>query len=723
MKLRPLHLIAWIVLLTLDFGAGWWSRRSPAAMPLAAASVATPNESPAVAEKLAGPQMNQHLAQQLFKSAEPSKDLRSLLEVLRTGSRLKAQGVIAQEVSLLGLDPLKKWLKEMEGQPNGDATVELLRRSLLERWAELDFPGLMAMATKPADMYSNGRPSSYVAMDLAFTELAKKNPQAAWDQAKTLGWRGDTARNAILNELAEHNPTEGLRLLQTSKSPNDSYAANSFYEKWAVNDPQGAAASVDQITNTQMRGYAIQGLTATWAHKDKEGAFAWASALPKAGEKQSALAGIISASAQDNPQGALADLDRFTLGQSRSNTLSRILNTWGGADFAGALSFATTQTKFSDQRAAIQGLVQSINGDEAKTQQLMSLAKTLPAAMARSIYQGGIWQMAYTNPEKLKDWVGQIEQPSIRESALKQAAESLTQWSGSSNGELAASLFDQLQGSSQDKNTASRTASSWANDEPQKALAWATKLTNQETQKDSIGSAVRTWANSDPKAAAAYTAQMPAGEAREAAIKSLAQTWMENEPKAAQAWANGLTGTEKSVVLGAMVGKAQNQDPEAAPKAYETFVSSLSAEDAAKKDNQAVARNLASTLAQDDPKKGLAWLATLPNNGARDEAIGGIAQSWVAFDPAAASEWITALPAGKGRDNAAETLASTIARDDPSSAFAWATSISDAATRRKSAESVLENWKKSGGKDAATAALNAANFTETERTELAKKLE
>ncbi len=128
-------------------------------------------------------------------------------------------------------------------------------------------------------------------------------------------------------------------------------------------------------------------------------------------------------------------------------------------------------------------------------------------------------------------------------------------------------------------------------------------------------------------------------------------------------------------------------------------------------------------MARDDPQKAISWMEALPGGGAREQAIGGIAESWINFDPAAASEWITNLPTGEGRDTAAAKLATTIARDDPNAAFVWATSINDPAERRKSAEAVIGTWKNNGGKAAARMALESAHFTDQERSELLKKLE
>jgi hypothetical protein len=401
--------------------------------------------------------------------------------------------------------------------------------------------------------------------------------------------------------------------------------------------------------------------------------------------------------------------------------MSRIVGAWANNDFDGAMGFATSQGKYADKAASLSGLVQAINGDETKAARLQELAQNLPAPLAREIYENGIQSFMYTQPEKIGDWVAQIKQPSIKESVMKQALENFRYYGADQ--EVFSKLFDQLQPTSQTPQQAQGIASGWADSDPDKALEWASKITNQENRKEGVAAAVGAWAGKDPQATAKYVTAMPAGEARDEALSRLAQSWVGMDAKAAQAWAAGLPGDEQSKVLRALVGKAQDEDPDTAPDAYLKFTSSLSADAASKKENQQVAHNVASTMAKDDPQKAITWMQNLPAGGAREQAVGGIAEAWIGFDPAAASDWINKLPTGEGRDMAASRLASTIARDTPSDAFIWATSINDPAERRKSAESVIEIWKNNGGKSAAQAALENANFTDQERTELLKKLE
>ena len=653
----------------------------------------------------------------LFQETKAVPDLTQLLTLLRGGSKLTAEGQISTEVAKLDKKQVASWLKQIDLLPFGDSVQESLRRSLIERWGEVDMAGLMLEAGKPGNF--GGKANQWIVMDTAFRALAAKNPEEAWEKAKRMGQSGYAAKQAILSELALTNPAAGLKLIAARKMGNDSWAMQSFFQTWAGQDPAAAAASLDQMKNTRDRRNALGAVASAWGQRDPAGALAWADGQASAGDRSSTLSAILTTQADSDPQGALSNQAARNLGRSQSGVMSGILNVWANRDFDAALSYATSQTKFSDKAASLSGVVQAINNDEGRASQLLNLAETLPFSMARNIYQSGIYALMNNQPEKVQDWIDRIKQPSIKETTIRNAMQS--GWDVS--GDVKAKLFDQLQATSQKPDEASEIASSWANEDPDKAMAWAEKIGNLETRKKAIEGVISAMAQQDPQAAAKQVTTMPAGETREAAIAALANAWVEQDAKGAQAWAAGLKGDEQSKVLKALVGSAQQEDPASAPQAYATYAASLSAEAAAKKENQTVASDLAKVMAQDDPQTAIKWMETLPGGGARDQAIGGIAETWINYDPGAASEWITKLPAGEGRDTAAGKLAATVARDDPSAAFVWANSIADPAARRKSAEAVLETWKNNGGKEAAGAALQGANFNEQDRAELLKKFE
>ena len=61
---------------------------------------------------------------------------------------------------------------------------------------------------------------------------------------------------------------------------------------------------------------------------------------------------------------------------------------------------------------------------------------------------------------------------------------------------------------------------------------------------------------------------------------------------------------------------------------------------------------LALTLAQDQPDEAVAWIASLKEGDAKNDATSNLAANWAIADLAAASAWVEKLPPGKARDEA-----------------------------------------------------------------------
>jgi len=76
-------------------------------------------------------------------------------------------------------------------------------------------------------------------------------------------------------------------------------------------------------------------------------------------------------------------------------------------------------------------------------------------------------------------------------------------------------------------------ASSWAQTDPQAAMAWANTLTGGNDKRNAVSSILSTWAQSDVTSAMAYAKQLPEGSAKNQALSSISQQWAQQDPKAA----------------------------------------------------------------------------------------------------------------------------------------------------------------------------------------------
>lgn len=254
-------------------------------------------------------------------------------------------------------------------------------------------------------------------------------------------------------------------------------------------------------------------------------------------------------------------------------------------------------------------------------------------------------------------------------------------------------------------------------------ITWANQLGNEALKKAALSQAINTWAQSDPVLAAQEIGKISNADTRAEVTRSVAGSLSNRSLAEAEQWASTLTGSDRSAAMGAIVGQAANQAPDRVQALYSEFAGGLSPEEASRSENQGIAKSVATQLAQTDAAKAASWAQTLPEGGARDEAVSGVVATWASYDAVGASQWLQQLPEGKGRDLATGNLVNTIARDDPESAWAWANSISDAARRRDAAAAALGGWKANGNREAALAALDSGGFSEADYKELARKLD
>lgn len=624
---------------------------------------------------------------------------------------LKARAQLINHAASLSVDGVRAALKATKGSNSPNDWV--FTNALMERWAELDVEGMLA----EAEVSTDDRMRWY-GVGTAFRHLAEKGADAAWERAEVLGtWMKRQALSGMLEHMKIDQPQRALDLIARSNSPND-WLTGSVMAHWATKDPVAAAAAALKLPIGEHRNGALSRLAYTWAQRDSEAALAWSQGLSNAAERHSAVGRVLRQLAQENPDKARKLLAAG--GEHRETLIRALTSSMALRDFDGALAFALEQSTFADKSAALSSVTSDLTPAEAE--RLMEVAKSLPANLAGRIYESGIWEMSYNDPERLKEWIKQIPQVSIRERVMKQAAESVA-WRSP---ELAVGFFEKLQPSAQTPDVASRIARSLANSNPEGAAKWAAGMENVAVRSEALSAVMQSWGNRDPEGAKEYIEKIDNAEVRRDAMRSLATGVASRDLKAAEKWALSLDGADRSAALASVVRNASVRDPERTPELYESFVSGLDGDDANRSEYHAIARSVANQMAQTEPGKAVDWLESLSEGAARDEAMGGIASAWAEYDPYATSEWLHGQPAGSGRDIAAQKLVGTIARDDPESAWAWATAIGEPARRREAAATVIEAWKANGLRDEAAAALgNSGNelFSASELDELAKKLD
>lgn len=694
------------------FGAGWLTARRTAPAPIpgnsgdsapAAAVTPAPPSTAGTQAAVKTPPLGGPLpaeAAKLLGSLDPAGGLKSQAAILQYASTLDVAAARAAARSFMG----KGW--------STDKNTGQLSAAVFTRWAELDPQGVIESARTSGDQFYR-----WNAMSAGFDAMATKDPATAWRTASTFGPMKGEAQRSVIMALSAKDPGTAFKFASEVKSREGSWAMSSVMSTWAEKDPMAAGEAARGLPLGQVRSQALEGLMERWAITDYDAATAWAATLPSTQEKVAATTSALQALSQMDPEKSLKLLESADVGTNRANIISQAISNLALRDFDLAMSQASGFTNFMDKTGALSALAR--NASEENRDKILKLAASLPANLARSIYQGGMWERMYSDPVGLTEAVEKIPLASVREQAMTQALRSLSYYQP----DEAIKLFGKLQSTSQQPETASQIASALAWTDPEKAVAWAGNLGTEALKKSALSSAISNWARSDPEKAGLEIAKIQNPDTRAEVTRSVALSLAGRSLGEAEKWAGSLSGADQSAALGKVVEQAAMQAPDRVESLYSRFVTSLSPADAAKSENQAVARTVATQIAQTDAGKAAAWSLALPEGGARDEAVSGVVSTWAGYDAVGASQWVQNLPEGKGRDLATGNLVNTIARDDPESAWAWATSIGDSARRRDAAAAALAGWKANGNRAAAQAALNAGGFSEADHQELARKLQ
>jgi hypothetical protein len=215
-------------------------------------------------------------------------------------------------------------------------------------------------------------------------------------------------------------------------------------------------------------------------------------------------------------------------------------------------------------------------------------------------------------------------------------------------------------------------ARAWAEDAPDRALAWAATLPRDAASSSALAVAniLEIWARQDAPAAKSALATLPEGEARAAAAERVAALFARASPAQALEWAATLPdGPTQERALSGAVSAWARQDPSAAAAwtlatapvpergvllaevvsnwavqdlpAAQRYVATLADTAAQTK----AATVLISYLVRQDPLAALAWAEGLAQTSVRNETTLAAYREWLANDPAAARAWAASRPA------------------------------------------------------------------------------
>ena len=254
-------------------------------------------------------------------------------------------------------------------------------------------------------------------------------------------------------------------------------------------------------------------------------------------------------------------------------------------------------------------------------------------------------------------------------------------------------------------------AFSWAQADPEAAMAWTRELGGFE-QRIGSGAVMDSWSRSDPQGAIAWAKEnfegednpyfigiisgmsetdmtgatdlmtsMPYGRSRgRAASILLERSWTQGED-AAMSWAENLPdGSLKNYAYGQIGEKIAREDLGRAVEWVEGMDES--------EIKTAVSEDVAERWARKSPQEAAQWVGNMPEGEARSESMEEVVSQWARKDPTATAEWLNQFPAGELMDEPIQRFVREVVRKDPETAMTWAEAIVDEERKERTVSEV-----------------------------------
>ena len=634
-------------------------------------------------------------------------------------SGLRRSTAISGAVNRMDLKKVRQLLAEDAGARMNyyaDFGEANLRRTLFQRWAELDAESLIAhgLTMKTAE---RGECLNY-----AFAAMAAQDYDAANARVQQLDAdTRDSVQFAMLNSLATSDPAHAFQTALGSDNIRQRSFLPMVLSKWVASDPEGANAAFAALPPGKERQECLSVMAYSLAARDPVAALAWAEQLDNALEKSGAMGDILQNLAYTDPLQALSLLEKEPSLQSDrygNGEISSIFQSLARLDFKRGMEEAM---KLKDPAKRVKALAAlASNGKQNHADELLALAATLPSAEAKALYLGDYWNSSQ-DPAATEAWLEKIPAGPLREQAKLRALNSLSYI----DPEAAAKQLATLQPTMlRYDNFVAEIANNWSQQDPAKAMEWANGLTSFDQRKEALSQVYATLTNADPAASAARLAEIADPKMRSEITSSVMGRWAALDPNAALAWSNSLPAEDRSAALRQIAGSQINGNPTMARQVFDQMIRQLSPEEWNQSETRETAGRMASELAETDPQAAAKFAESLPVGTAQEEAYANVVGAWSRYAPSEAEAWLDQMPVGGIRDQAASTFVGTLANSDPAKAYQWAMSITDPALRRDAAAQSLRAWKANGQIEQARSVLAQPDgFSEQDLNELRKAIE
>lgn len=235
----------------------------------------------------------------------------------------------------------------------------------------------------------------------------------------------------------------------------------------------------------------------------------------------------------------------------------------------------------------------------------------------------------------------------------------------------------------------SEALAGWAVKDQDAALAWAQSNHNGSNKSDNplLVGIVKGLMENDLEAANQLFLALPQGSARWQSSSLLAEKYAEKGPKLGIEWAESYPVDDprlRETILGQMGARLARQDLEATANWAKTMQDEPGA--------YRVLENLIHQWTSKDPQSAASWINNLSDPNKKIHAMKELTSRWAVIDPTATAEWLNSQTSSSMLDPSIATFVSRIQGLDPEGAVGWATSISNPSLKEKSLRKALNAW-------------------------------
>jgi hypothetical protein len=287
---------------------------------------------------------------------------------------------------------------------------------------------------------------------------------------------------------------------------------------------------------------------------------------------------------------------------------------------------------------------------------------------------------AASDPQDARVWTEQNLSGPLRERAL---TDLMIGWTRRSP-DLASNWVTQSGSGSQPLLSAVGTT--WAEQDPEAAAAWALRLPYANSRKTATVAVAVEWSRQDPESAADFFVEEAAGPEGMDVATVIADVWGTSDPASTANWVESLPeGAVRDQAAGVLATVWATRDVDAASKWSATIENDSM--------RQQVIAHLGTTWGALEPDRAIEWLASLPYQEA-ETGLKGAFNSWGVVDRPGMMDWVESAEASTIVDQARRSLADVVSQDDLLLAIDLSMGISDETARVDAVARYFRHWRK-----------------------------